>query len=79
MGPHEQHKHCCDGHCGPKAQKKNKIHMVLKIATVLFVINVAVYVLFHRNHNTIRLPDAVHYGSLFERELSVFADDAVEA
>lgn len=59
MGLHEQHKHCCDGHCGPKAQKKNKIHMVLKIATVLFVINVAVYVLFHRNHNMIRLPDAV--------------------
>lgn len=79
MGPHEQHKHCCDGHCGPKEQKKNKIHTVLKIATVLFVINVAVYVLFHRNHNMIRLPDAVHYGSLFENELSVLADDAVEA
>jgi hypothetical protein len=50
MGPHEQHKHCCDGHCGSKAQKKNKIHTVLKIASVLFVINVAVYFIFHREH-----------------------------
>jgi hypothetical protein len=79
MGPHEQHKHCCDGHCGTTPQKKNKIHVVLKIATVLFVINVAVYFLFHRDHNMIRLPDAVHYGSLLENELPVLADDAVEA
>lgn len=50
MGPHEQHKHCCDGHCGPKKQNKNKIHIILKIASVLFVINIAVYVLYHRDH-----------------------------
>ncbi len=50
MGPHEQHKHCCDGHCGPSAQKKNKIHTILKITTILFAVNVTVYFAFHREH-----------------------------
>ncbi|MCE7885959.1 MAG: hypothetical protein DYH13_00425 [Alphaproteobacteria bacterium PRO2] len=51
MGPHEQHKHCCDGHCGPKEQKKNKVHMILKVATILFLVNVTVYFMFHRGHS----------------------------
>ena len=48
MGPHEQHKHCCDGHCGPKGAKKNNIHTILKIATILFFVNVTIYLVFHR-------------------------------
>ncbi len=48
MGPHEQHKHCCDGHCGPSEPKKNKVHLVLKMATVLFLANIAIYAVFHK-------------------------------
>lgn len=48
MGPHEQHKHCCDGHCGPAEPKKNKVHFVMKAATILFVVNLAIYFIFHR-------------------------------
>jgi len=51
MGPHEQHKHCCDGHCGPKASTKNKVHTILKLATALFIINLAIYGIFHRGMN----------------------------
>jgi hypothetical protein len=50
MGPHDQHKHCCDGQCGTKAQKKNKVHVILKVATVLFVLNVTIYFAYHREH-----------------------------
>ncbi len=36
---------CCHGPCEPK---KNKVHLVLQIATVLFVVNVLVYAGLHR-------------------------------
>jgi hypothetical protein len=41
----ETHTHCCHGPCEPK---KNKVHFVLKAATVLFVVNVSIYFIFHR-------------------------------
>ena len=37
---------CAHGACAPK---KSRAHLVLKIATVLFVFNVAVYVVVHRS------------------------------
>lgn len=37
---------CCHGACAPK---KGKAHLVLKIATVLFVLNVLVYFTVHRS------------------------------
>jgi hypothetical protein len=37
---------CAHGACAPK---KNRAHLVLKIATVLFVFNVLVYVTVHRS------------------------------
>ncbi|MGQ0526659.1 MAG: hypothetical protein ACT4OY_01290 [Alphaproteobacteria bacterium] len=36
---------CCHGPCGPK---KNKVGLVLKAATLLFIINISVYGVFHR-------------------------------
>lgn len=41
---------CHDTGCvhGPCEPGKNRAHTILKIATVLFVVNTAVYLLFHR-------------------------------
>jgi hypothetical protein len=39
------HTHCCHGPCEPK---KNRVHFILKAATVLFVLNVVIYTVFHR-------------------------------
>ncbi len=37
---------CAQSGCAPK---KNKAHLVLKIATVLFIFNVLIYLVFHRS------------------------------
>lgn len=46
---------CCHGACAPR---KNKAHLILKIATVLFVVNVAVYALIHRSGWLAPVPEA---------------------
>lgn len=46
---------CCHGACAPR---KNKAHVILKIATVLFVVNVAVYALIHRSGWIAPAPEA---------------------
>ncbi len=45
---------CHDTGCGhgPCAPKKARANIILKIATILFVVNVAVYVGLHRNADT---------------------------
>ena len=39
--------HCHHGGCTPKKQKS--ANMILKVATVLFLVNIAIYFGFHRN------------------------------
>lgn len=38
---------CAHGACAPK---KNRANMILKIATILFVVNVVIYFGVHRSH-----------------------------
>lgn len=38
---------CCHGECAPK---KNKAHLVLVVATVLFTFNLAIYLFIHRSN-----------------------------
>lgn len=45
---------CHDTGCGhgPCEPRKKNAHIILKIATILFMINVSVYTVFHRDANT---------------------------
>ena len=49
---------CHHGSCQPQ---KKRAHTILKVATVLFLINTSVYLVFHRAMPQ-TLPDAAHYG-----------------
>jgi hypothetical protein len=54
----ESHTHCCHGPCEPK---KNRVHFVLKAATVLFIANLAIYLIFHRGLAIGPTMDVPHY------------------
>ncbi|NCT40782.1 MAG: hypothetical protein GW778_03860 [Alphaproteobacteria bacterium] len=45
---------CCDKPCAPKKRKSSRL---LEVATILFVVNVSVYAIFHRGMN-IQVPHA---------------------
>lgn len=57
---------CCHDACAPR---KNKAHVILKIATVLFVVNVAVYALIHRSGWIAPAPEAP-IGHLHEENMA---------
>lgn len=59
---------CTHGPCGPK---KKTTATILKIATVLFVVNVSIYLVFHRGAETLGLyhdPHEAHAAHLQEEE-----------
>ena len=49
---------CHDSGChhGPCDSKKKKTNVILKIATILFIVNVSVYTLFHREGALLEAP-----------------------
>ncbi len=49
------HEHCHHGGCTPK--RKSGANLILKAATLLFVVNLGVYFGFHRNSH---IQDAIH-------------------